>query len=104
MRANCSFHSVLPAALKLTDLTKLANTAYFPILKMHRNTRAEVQQNDSLILFLGSLGPSTVTLIAFKYVATCGGFVAIVIVRLKLFPAKDGTIAQIFETQEEHSK
>lgn len=41
-----------------------------------------------LILFLGSLGPSTVTLMALRYVATCGGLVAIVIVKLKLLPVK----------------
>ena len=41
-----------------------------------------------LALLLGSLGPSTVTLIAFIYVQTCGGLVATVIVRLKLFPVK----------------
>lgn len=40
----------------------------------------------SLALLRGSRGPSTVTLIALLYVHTCGGLVAIVIVRLKLFP------------------
>lgn len=34
----------------------------------------------------GSLGPSTVTLIAFVYVATCGGLVDSVIVIEKLLP------------------
>jgi len=36
----------------------------------------------------GSLGPSTVTLIAFDKVATCGGDVCSMIVRVKLFPAR----------------
>lgn len=36
----------------------------------------------------GSLGPSTVTLIAFVYVATCGGLDDIVMVIEKLLPAK----------------
>lgn len=40
----------------------------------------------SLVLDLGSLGPSTVTLIALVYVATCGGFVDIVIVIENDFP------------------
>lgn len=38
------------------------------------------------VLERGSLGPSTVTLIALLYVATCGGHDATVIVMLKLFP------------------
>lgn len=36
----------------------------------------------------GSRGPSTVTLIALLYVATCGGHVATVMVIVKLFPEK----------------
>lgn len=36
----------------------------------------------------GSRGPSTVTLMAFWYVATCGGDVASIIVRVKDFPVK----------------
>lgn len=39
-----------------------------------------------LVLDLGSLGPSTVTLIALDKVATCGGDVCNMIVRVKLFP------------------
>jgi hypothetical protein len=39
-----------------------------------------------LVLLRGSRGPSTVTLIALVYVATCGGFVLTVIVRVKLLP------------------
>lgn len=42
-----------------------------------------------LVLDLGSLGPSTVTLIALLYVATCGGLVETVIVKVKLFPEKN---------------
>lgn len=38
-------------------------------------------------LLLGSRGPSTVILMALWYVATWGGFVNTVIVRVKLFPA-----------------
>lgn len=37
-------------------------------------------------LDLGSLGPSTVTLIALLYVATCGGFVETVMVNENDFP------------------
>lgn len=40
-----------------------------------------------LVFDLGSLGPSTVTLIALLYVATCGGVVETIIVNVKLFPA-----------------
>lgn len=36
----------------------------------------------------GSRGPSTVTLIALVYVATCGGLVDIVIVTEKLLPVE----------------
>jgi len=43
---------------------------------------------DLQFLLLGSLGPSTVTFIAFVYVATCGGDVEIVIVNEKLLPMK----------------
>lgn len=39
-----------------------------------------------LVLDRGSLGPSTVTLIALAYVATCGGEVFIIMVRVKLLP------------------
>lgn len=42
----------------------------------------------SLVFERGSLGPSTVTLIAFDKVATCGGDVCSMIVRVKLFPAR----------------
>lgn len=41
-----------------------------------------------LVFDLGSLGPSTVTLMALLYVATCGGVVDTIIVNVKLFPAK----------------
>lgn len=41
------------------------------------------------ILDLGSLGPSTVTLIALEYVAIWTGFPDITIVRLKLLPEID---------------
>lgn len=37
-------------------------------------------------LLLGSRGPSTVILMALWYVATCGGLVKTVIVKVKLFP------------------
>lgn len=40
-----------------------------------------------LVLDLGSRGPSTVTLMALLYVATCGGCVETVIVKVKLLPA-----------------
>lgn len=40
----------------------------------------------SLVLDRGSLGPSTVTLMALVYVATWGGVVDTVMVMLKLFP------------------
>lgn len=44
----------------------------------------------SLLVFdRGSLGPSTVTLMAFIYVATWGGDVWIDIVSVKLFPTKN---------------
>lgn len=39
-------------------------------------------------LLRGSLGPSTVTFMALWYVATWGGFVRTVIVKVKLFPAR----------------
>lgn len=42
----------------------------------------------SLVLDRGSLGPSTVTLIALLYVATWGGLVDTIIVSVKLFPGK----------------
>lgn len=43
----------------------------------------------SLLVFdRGSLGPSTVTLIALLYDATCGGLVDTVIVNVKLLPVK----------------
>lgn len=41
-----------------------------------------------LVFDLGSLGPSTVTLIAFPYVVTMGGLVDTVIVNVKLLPAE----------------
>ena len=44
-----------------------------------------------LVFDLGSLGPSTVTLIAFVYVATCGGELLIVIVNVKLLPENKQT-------------
>lgn len=40
------------------------------------------------VLERGSRGPSTVTLIALVYVATCGGLVDMVIVTEKLLPGK----------------
>lgn len=40
------------------------------------------------VLERGSRGPSTVTLMALVYVATCGGLVDIVIVTEKLLPIK----------------
>lgn len=43
----------------------------------------------SLVFERGSLGPSTVTLIAFDKVATCGGDVCSMIVRVKLFPENE---------------
>jgi hypothetical protein len=43
----------------------------------------------SRVLERGSRGPSTVTLIALLYVATCGGDVLTVMVMLKLFPATE---------------
>lgn len=39
------------------------------------------------LLLRGSLGPSTVTLMALPYVAICGGDVLMVMVSEKLFPA-----------------
>lgn len=43
----------------------------------------------SLLVFeRGSLGPSTVTLMALLYDATCGGLVDTVIVNVKLLPVK----------------
>jgi hypothetical protein len=42
---------------------------------------------DLLVLERGSLGPSTVTLMALLYVAICGGEELTVIVSVKLFPA-----------------
>jgi len=44
--------------------------------------------NNLLILLLGSRGPSTVTLMAFWYIATCGGWVNTTMVKVKLFPEK----------------
>lgn len=53
------------------------------------NYNEEQNRNVYLQVFeRGSRGPSTVTLIALVYVATCGGLVDIVIVTEKLFPAK----------------
>jgi hypothetical protein len=43
---------------------------------------------DLLVLERGSLGPSTVTLMALLYVAICGGEELTVIVSVKLFPAR----------------
>lgn len=43
--------------------------------------------SDLLVFDLGSRGPSTVTLIALLYDATCGGLVDTVIVNVKLLPA-----------------
>lgn len=44
--------------------------------------------NEHLLVFeRGSRGPSTVTLIALLYVATCGGLDDTIIVKVKLFPA-----------------
>jgi len=41
------------------------------------------------VLDRGSLGPSTVTLMALLYVVTCGGLLATVILNVKLLPAKN---------------
>jgi hypothetical protein len=41
-----------------------------------------------LVFERGSLGPSTVTLMALLYVAICGGEELTVIVKVKLFPVK----------------
>lgn len=48
-------------------------------------------------LLLGSLGPSTVTFIAFVYVVTCGGDVEIVIVKVKLLPVIEGMKRKVIE-------
>jgi len=50
--------------------------------------RVETRPMYSLVLLLGSLGPSTVTLMHLVYTATCGGDDDTVITRLKLFPTK----------------
>lgn len=47
------------------------------------------KRNDLQFLLLGSLGPSTVTFIAFGYVVTCGGDVEIVIVNVKNLPIEE---------------
>lgn len=47
----------------------------------------------SLVLDLGSRGPSTVTFIALLYVATCGGLVDTIIVNVKLLPANKRKIS-----------
>jgi hypothetical protein len=45
----------------------------------------------------GSRGPSTVTLIALVYVATCGGVVDTVIVSVKLLPETESAIGMMRE-------
>lgn len=49
----------------------------------------------SLVLDRGSLGPSTVTLMALVYVATWGGVVDTVMVMLKLFPGKRASVKSV---------
>lgn len=63
--------------------------------KMHSaKIKGNSKRNELVVEYLhvlerGSRGPSTVTLIALVYVATCGGLVDIVIVTEKLLPGKD---------------
>lgn len=52
-------------------------------------TAACCNKSDLLVFDLGSRGPSTVTLIALLYDATCGGLVDTVIVNVKLLPARE---------------
>lgn len=47
-----------------------------------------MKQSHLLVFERGSRGPSTVTLIALLYVATCGGLVDTIIVKVKLLPKK----------------
>lgn len=53
-------------------------------------------------LLLGSRGPSTVILMALWYVATWGGFVNTVIVRVKLFPATGKKKNKHFVTEQKN--
>ena len=66
-----------------------------PILRWINNDEENYVYNEEKgcnrylhVLERGSRGPSTVTLIAFVYVATCGGLDDMVIVTEKLFPVK----------------
>lgn len=54
----------------------------------------------SLVFDRGSLGPSTVTLIAFDKVAICGGDVCNMIVRVKLFPETEMSIETLGDEKE----
>lgn len=60
---------------------------------MHSNLKFIKQRHviisDLLVFDRGSRGPSTVTLIALLYDATCGGLVDTVIVNVKLLPVKE---------------
>ena len=51
-----------------------------------------VKVENSLVLLLGSRGPSTVTLMALAYTPTCGGFVLTVIVSEKLLPEIENNV------------
>lgn len=68
------------------------NITNFVKLKTEERGRERERETDILfivylhVLDRGSRGPSTVTLIAFAYVATWGGLVDIVIVTEKLLP------------------
>lgn len=55
-----------------------------------------VDKADSLVLDLGSRGPSTVTFIAFESVATWGGDVCSIIVKVKLFPKQKNIYFVLF--------
>lgn len=58
------------------------------MLYLHENLNNDKDVNNLLDLVLGSLGPSTVTLMAFMYVATITGRLCMIIVIVKLFPVK----------------
>lgn len=55
--------------------------------EIHITATTCCNKSDLLVFDLGSRGPSTVTLIALLYDATCGGLVDTVIVNVKLLPA-----------------
>lgn len=57
-----------------------------------------------LVFDLGSLGPSTVTLMALAYVATCGGHEFNMIVNVKLLPENTKTIHQHKTTNDKNNK